>query len=179
MKLYIPEILEEIKKANDEKKLKLLKEHDSVPLRTILKANYSLLVKFLLPADPAPYKPNELNICLCDTNLYREARRLYLFVEGGHQTLNQIRREQLWIQLLESLNKDEANLLEIVKNRNLEKEYNLSRKIVEQAYPDLLEPLTLKEDKQEIPKVKKPRKTKVKKAEVEIVTEATDIKTNV
>ena len=66
-----------------------------------------------------------------------EARRLYLFIEGGHPTLKQTRREQLFIELLEILNPEDAKLLCNIKDKKMPYKgitYNLTKEV----FPDIL-----------------------------------------
>ena len=49
-----------------------------------------------------------------------------------------MKREQMFVQLLESLHADEANLLMLVKDKELQKKYRITRQVVEEAYPDIV-----------------------------------------
>jgi len=138
MKLHISEILNLVNKAKDnQEKIKVLKQHDSPSLRQVLFANFSSRVKFLLPKEPTPYKKSKFPVALGDASLLREARRLYLFVEGGHRNLSQLKRELLWVQLLEALPVEEAEVLESLKNKELGKKYGMSKSLVVRCYPEL------------------------------------------
>jgi hypothetical protein len=138
MKLLIAEVLEKVKNTKTfEGKVKVLRQEDSPSLRQVLYANFSEKVKFLIPETPAPFKPSVCPLGIADTNLFREARRLYLFVQGGHPKLDQPRREQLWIQLLEGLAKEEAAVLESLKNKKLGSDYDFDINAVLAAFPDI------------------------------------------
>ena len=126
-------------KAGKEKtvknKIAVLVENDSVPLRTILRLIYDDTIEYLVPDTPPPFKKNELNDL--DTLLYREARRLKIFFKGGgYDDLNQIKRESLFISLLEDLDADDAQLLanNLISHTPVK---GLTRKTVEAAYPEL------------------------------------------
>jgi len=126
-------------KAGKEKtvknKIAVLVENDSVPLRTILRLIYDDTIEYLVPDTPPPFKKNELNDL--DTLLYREARRLKIFFKGGgYDDLNQIKRESLFISLLEDLDADDAELLanNLISHTPVK---GLTRKTVEAAYPEL------------------------------------------
>jgi hypothetical protein len=117
-KLRISEILEKADEApSKEEKMMILQSHDSVPLRQVLQYAYDSRVKWLLPEGPVPYKPSPFMDN--DNVLYLEARRFYLFVEGGHDALKQSRRETLFIQMLESLHPADAALLVSIKDKKL------------------------------------------------------------
>ena len=48
-----------------------------------------------------------------------------------------MKRESLFVQLLESLHADEAELVCLVKDKELQSKYRISRSVVEQAYPEI------------------------------------------
>ena len=48
-----------------------------------------------------------------------------------------MRRENMLIQLLESLHADEAEIVNLVKDGDLQSKYKITRSVVEQAYPDI------------------------------------------
>ena len=137
MKLGLAEIL---KKASDfEKKIDKidwLYKNDSPALRAILKYAYDPKVKFILPEGAPPYKQNQLPDL--QSVLYSELRKLYLFVEGGNPNLKQTRREYLFIQLLENLDKEDAELIVAVKDKKIPYK-GITKKFVEEVYPGLLE----------------------------------------
>ena len=137
MKLGLAEIL---KKASEfdkkQEKIDWLNKWDSVALRTVLKLAYDPRIKFLLPEGKPPFKSNELPDL--QSVLYSELRKMYLFLDGGHQTLNQTRREYLFIQLLENLDKEDAELIATIKDKKLPYK-GITKKLVEEMYPGLLE----------------------------------------
>ena len=67
----------------------------------------------------------------------REQRSLYNFVKGGNDKLSTIRRETIFIQMLEGLHPKEADIIIAVKDRDLEDMYDVSFEVVEEAYPDI------------------------------------------
>lgn len=138
MILHIYEILDKVRKAiTPEEKVKILKANDSSPLQQVLVANFSEKVKFQLSKEPTPYKKSSFPIALGDTSILKEARRLYVFVEGGHPTLPQLKRQLLWVQILEALPPEEADLMEQLKNKNLGKVFGLTKSLVKEAFPHL------------------------------------------
>ncbi len=137
MKLSLSEILKnasEFDKKQD--RINYLMQYDSPALRALLKYAYDEKVKFLLPEGEPPYKPNELPDQ--EGILYSELRRLYLFIEGGNPNLKPMRREYLFVQLLETVNKDDARLLIAVKDKKIPYK-GITKKFIEEIYPGLLE----------------------------------------
>ncbi len=138
MALSIPTIFEDIAKAKSiTERKKILLEHGSNPLKELLKYAFHPDIKFLLPEGAPPYKtvgsPDEYN----PTYLYPNIRKLYLFVEGGNDGLTTLRREQLFVQLLEELHPKEAEVLIQVKDKKL-KYRGLTYKLVKETFPDLI-----------------------------------------
>ena len=118
------EIATKINNAKDKpKKLKVLKEHDSVPLRQVLKGAFDPKIEWLLPDGDVPYTANDAPVGTEHTLLQQEAKRLYLFTKGGDNTLSGNKRETLFIQMLEGLCAEEAAFLVTVVNKRVNNEY--------------------------------------------------------
>ena len=71
------------------------------------------------------------------TSLRREWQNLYHFVKGGNDSLNNIRREMMFINLLRGLHPLEAEVLILIKDRALESKYKITLQNVKDAYPDI------------------------------------------
>lgn len=118
-------------------KINFLREWDNPALRIVLKYTYDSSVKFLVPDTAPPWTPNEFED-EAKSLLYREARRLRIFVEGGgYDNLNQMKREQLFISLLEDVDNDDAHTLtQMISKKSFK---GLTKKAIMEAYPDLIE----------------------------------------
>ena len=80
----ISEILTKVNNAKDKpKKVAVLRENDSQPLRQILKGAFDPKIKWDLPEGTPPYSENDAPAGTEHTTLYTEARRLYYFVDGA------------------------------------------------------------------------------------------------
>jgi hypothetical protein len=137
MRKSVAEILEEISalKKKEDKITKLRENVSNMVMMKILQWTYDQRIKWLLPEGEVPYNPTKY--LDQEGNLYNEARRLYLFVEGGNPNLKQIRREFLFIQLLETLSPKEAQLMASVKDKKLPFK-GISEKLVQEAFPGLI-----------------------------------------
>ena len=71
------------------------------------------------------------------TSLRKEWNVLYNFVKGGNDSLTKTRREMMFINLLRGLHPKEAELLCLVKDKQLQSKYKLTKAIVSEAYPDI------------------------------------------
>ena len=91
----------------------------------------------MLPEGVVPYNENEVPAGTDHTSLRREFRHLYNFVQGGNSELTPLRRETMFIQILEGLHPEEAKVLCLVKDKNLTSKYKITKDIVSDAYPDI------------------------------------------
>ena len=123
--VMMSEIATKINNAKDKpRKLKVLKDNDSVALRQVLKGAFDPKIEWLLPmGDDIPYKVNDAPIGTEHTMLRQEAKRLYLFTKGGDSTLSGTKRETLFIQMLEGLSAEEAEFLVAVVNKKVNNKY--------------------------------------------------------
>jgi hypothetical protein len=138
MKLLISEVLQKVSNAKTKaEKIQILNQHNTPALRAILIANFDESVISELPEGEVPFTANEAPKGTEHTVLEKEYRRLYLFFKGGSSSLKQSQRENLFIQMLEGLHEDEANLLVLVKDKALGKKYKLTRACVEEAFPNI------------------------------------------
>ena len=130
------EIATKVNNAKDKpRKLKVLRDHDSIPLRQVLKAAFDPKIEWAVPKGDVPYKVNEAPIGTDHTILAQEAKRLYLFVKGGDSTIKQSQRELIFIQLLEGLSADEAEFLVAVVNNKINNKYKgFTANLVKEAF---------------------------------------------
>ena len=118
-------------------KVEALKEYRNEALVSILIWNFDETVVSLMPEGDVPFTPNESPLGTDHTSLRRESKNLYHFVKGGNDTLNGIRRETMFIQMLEGLHPDEARIIILVKDKRLSDEYAVTYDQVKEAYPDI------------------------------------------
>ena len=118
------EIATKVNNAKDKpRKLKVLKEHDSVPLRQVLKGAFDPKIEWVLPPGDVPYTANDAPVGTEHTLLQQEAKRLYLFTKGGDNSLSSTKRQTLFIQMLEGLCAEEAEFLVAVVNKKVNNKY--------------------------------------------------------
>ena len=131
------EIATKVNNAKDKpRKLKVLKDHDSVALRQVLKGAFDPKIEWLLPkGEDIPFNKNDAPIGTEHTMLQQEAKRLYLFTKGGDNTISQNKRETLFIQMLEGLSGDEADFLITVVNKKVNNKYKgFTANLVKEAF---------------------------------------------
>lgn len=127
MAKYITEILDEIN--SDPKKIEQYK--GNAALRFIFEHGFLAEKKFELPEGDPPYKKDSAPLGMTPANLYQEVRKLYVFCR---KDLTAIRRESLFVQLLENLHPTEAELVLAIKDQKLTKKYpKITHKLVADA----------------------------------------------
>ena len=132
------------KEKSINKKAEMLKERDTIGLKAILRATFDDTIKWLIPNTTPPYEANDApDWDLADERLERAAEKLGQFVEvGGQKTVqgqnvSQVRREQIFIQLLEALHPTEAKiLLWSIKGKMPYK--GLTKNLVNKAFPGMI-----------------------------------------
>ena len=130
------EIATKINNAKDKpRKLRVLQENDTQAFRQVCRAAFDTKVKWLLPNGNVPYTVNEAPLGTEHTLLSNEAKRLYLFVDGGDTVISQTKRETLFVQLLEGLSAEEAAFLITVKDQKVNNEYKgFTANLVKEAF---------------------------------------------
>ena len=139
VKTYTPlmsEVLTKVNNAKDKaKKIAVLKEHDSEPLRMLIKSSFDPKIKWVMPEGNVPYKPNEAPEGTEHTLLSQEVRRFYHYIEGADNKTPRMRKETMFIQMLEGLHKDEAQVVCYAKDKVLHQKYKgLSDAVVKAAF---------------------------------------------
>ena len=71
------------------------------------------------------------------TTIRREYKNFYHFIKGGNDSLNNIRRETMFINILEGLHPLEAEIITLVKDKKLETKYKIPKEVVSEAYSDI------------------------------------------
>ena len=126
------------------KKLDLLRTHGDDSLKMVLIWNFDETVVSLLPEGNVPYQPVEGDVQASvdkglpqRTTIRNAARQFYRFVKGGDDQLNKIKRESLFINMLETLPQPEADILVLVKDKALGTKYSITKELVAEAWPEI------------------------------------------
>ena len=154
------------KQRSAAKKVEALKKHEHVSLKMLFIWNFDESVISVLPPGEVPfssyeeqtsssgtlskkidlatrkmYETGSFSIGTSDqqgrTTIRRECKNFYHFIKGGNDAMNGIRRESMFINLLQGLHPLEAELICLVKDKDLESKYKITKDIVSQAYPDI------------------------------------------
>jgi len=161
---FVFEVLELVsKQRSNAKKVEVLKTYEHDSLKAVFIWNFDESVISLIPEGDVPYANadeqsvysgtlsenlskeaaggesatgQDLNV-RDRTSLRREWQNLYHYVQGGNNSLSKIRREMMFINLLQGLHPSEAEVLILTKDKKLENKYKISFENVKEAYPDI------------------------------------------
>ena len=137
---FIHEIFELVSEQRTKaKRVEILKEYRDDSVTAVLIWNFDERVVSAVPEGVVPYKENEVPIGTDHTSLRREWKNLFHFIKGGNNTLSSLRRETMFIQMLEGLHPKEAEIICLIKDKNLKDLYpKITYDIVKEAYPDIV-----------------------------------------
>jgi len=147
----ISEVLQRVSNAKTKaKKVEILQEYKSEALTKVLLCNFADTISFVFPTGQTPYTPLDRPKGVQHQKLFTEQRLLDKFIikTVGEVTyygcsgttkprLQQLKKEAMWIQLLEALHAEEAELLDLVKDKQLTKRYKITKQNVIDAFPEL------------------------------------------
>ena len=164
---FVFEVLDLVSRHRSKaKKIEVLKKYEDISLKIVLIWNFDESTKSLLPVGEVPYsgfedqvkssgslttkisgetrrmhETDSFSLGSGDTNghttIRRESRNFYHFVKGGNDGMNAIRRETMFINVLEGLHPLEAEILCLVKDKRLDEKYKITKEIVAEAFPDI------------------------------------------
>ena len=146
------------------KKVEVLKNYEHDCVKMILICNFDSSVVSVLPPGEVPYGETNAQTTFAGslsdniakeaaggesatgqdldgrnkTTIRREYQNFYHYVKGGNNTLSTVRREMMFIDLLQGLHPREAEVLVLTKDKDLDTKYNISIDNVKQAYPDIV-----------------------------------------
>ena len=143
----VVETLEMVGKAKTrEEKKQILLYRENFATKAILQLNYHPDVKWKIPKGAPPYTPSENQ---ADASLHFEVKKLDYYVDPSPHDIPMLRRESMFVQLLERLDPKDAKLIIAMKDKKITYK-GLSYKLVKDTWPDLLPDI-----EEEITKTKK------------------------
>ena len=148
------------------KKVEVLRKYDDQSLRRVLVWNFDTSIQSILPEGPVPYvgydeqntysgtlstkisqdvrtmhETGNFSLGVSEqqghTTIRRESKNFYNFVQGGNNSMSNIRRETMFINILQGLHPLEAEIICLAKDKNLETKYKITKEVVAEAYPDI------------------------------------------
>ena len=142
MNLLVSEILDKFEVAKTrEEKIAVFKNNVTDPLLVLLRLNYDHMLKMALPEGEPPFrKDTDKPIGYSESSLQLELRRFYVWLEPSTNLPN-LKKESLFVNMLEGIHWTEAEALCLAKDRKLHTKYkSLKEDIVREAFPLALTP---------------------------------------
>ena len=147
----ISEVLQRVSNAKTKaKKVEILQEYKTAALTTVLLCNFAKSISFCFPEGATPYRKNEKPKGVDHTILMNEHRMLSNFIKktvngvtyygcsnNVRPQMQQLKKENLWIQVLEGLHPEEAEVLDLIKDKKLTSKYKITKQNVIDAFPEL------------------------------------------
>ena len=151
-KTLISEVFQRVSNAKTRaQKIEILQEYKSPALTKLLLCNFARSIRFCFPSGKTPYTPQERPKGVDHQYMYTEHRLIEKFIAkrvngvvyyGCSGTtkprIQQLKKENLWLQLLEGLHPEEAEVMDLIKDKNLTSKYKITRQNVIDAFPELM-----------------------------------------
>jgi len=141
MALYVHEVLKKVsEEKTKEKKIALLKEHNSLALRNVLRGSFDDSLVFNLPEGVPPYRADDAPEGYTRSTLQHASKNFaYLIKDGPGKDLPSYKRERMFVEILEGVHPKEAEIVLAMKDKKLTKLYKtITKKLVEEAFPGLI-----------------------------------------
>lgn len=164
MRYLVSELFSEVeKKSSHQEKVAFLRQFNNEIVRSMLALNYNRNYVFYLPEGEPPFKKDkDKPMGYQESTLQLELRRFYIWTQRDIN-LSNLKKESLFIQMLEGLHYTEAELLCAVKDRKISSVYpSFTEDFVREVFPDLLPPAP--------PKPEPVKKTRAKKSKTSAET---------
>lgn len=136
MKQYVFEVIDAVaKERSREAKTRILKENNTGALQDLLRGTYDDRVVWLIPDGAPPYTPNNLESI--PSNFKKECVNLKYLAKGlGYDEMLQMKREKIYIGILEAIHPRDAELvINMVSKKAIP---GVSKAAVKEAFPKLL-----------------------------------------
>lgn len=126
-----------LQEAAEQKKIEdrvtVLRRYDSPALRSLIAHMFDPRIKFMLPEGSPPYRPSQFDT---EARLLTEIRKLYIWVEGVGPQMPALKREKLFIDLLEAVDPEDAKVLLSMKDKKSPYK-GLTLEVAMAAFPEL------------------------------------------
>ena len=142
MNLEIYEILEKAAAAPTRvEKIEVLKKYNSLGLRDILRAAYDDSIVFTLPPGVPEYQSHVSNEGMAPSSLQRKTKMMTYFVKRGQgDSLPAIKRERIFLQILEGIHPKDAEILIAAKEKKLNGKFKgITKNLIKEVWPKLIE----------------------------------------
>lgn len=136
--MRVDDILKRVAEAKTRKeKIEVLHTYNHRGLRDVLKGAFDDTVEFNLPSGAPPYTPGSDHAF--GSTLLKQSKKFKYFVKTPQRPKANAKVETIFIQMLESLHPEEAQIVVWMKDKDLSGKYKgLTKKLVSEAFPGLI-----------------------------------------
>ena len=135
---YVHEIFSAVSsERTKEKKLEILRNYNENFIKSVLIWNFDETIVSVLPEGEVPVQPKDNAEKNPETTIRKEWNKFYNFVKGGNDGMNRLRKETMFINILEQLHPGECEVVCLVKDKKLTDKYSITKELVSEAYPDI------------------------------------------
>ena len=117
-----------------EERIEALKQNNNLAVRSVIAGWFDPRIEFALPEGAPPYKPNKFDE---PKALLAEVPRFYLLTKQGNPDLKPAKRELIFIQMLEMVNAEDAEMLISMKDKKCPYK-GITKDVVMAAFPGLI-----------------------------------------
>lgn len=137
-KMTLPEIMNHLSSdvSNDDRPAAMQQIANFRPdFKAVLQLVFVEGIQLDLPSGIPPYKPQNLPGNWGYNRLPKELKKMHYFIKGAENNVNRIKKESMFIEMLESLSPEEAKLLLQIKDKKLEYK-GITKRYVKKAFPE-------------------------------------------
>lgn len=135
---YVHEIFSAVSAERTKaKKIEILQQYNENFIKSVLIWNFDETIISVLPEGEVPIQTKEDAEKNPSSSIRKEWNKFYNFVKGGNDGMNKLRKETMFINMLESFHPSESEVLCLVKDKKLQTKYSLTKELVTEAYPDI------------------------------------------
>ena len=149
-RLLIPEVFNQFKGlTKKDERIALLKKYDHPALRDILRVAFDADIVSVLPKGAPPYEKDDAPEGMSQTSLYRTHKQFKYFFKGPvANAAEPIRREGIFLNIIETMHPTESEVLIAAKDKKL-KIKGLTKALIDEAFPGLIVKSVSKSTKKE------------------------------
>ena len=149
-RLLIPEVFDQFKGlTKKDERIALLKKYDHPALRDILRVAFDADIVSVLPKGAPPYEKDDAPEGMSQTSLYRTHKQFKYFFKGPvANAAEPIRREGIFLNIIETMHPTESEVLIAAKDKKL-KIKGLTKALINEAFPGLIVKSVSKSTKKE------------------------------
>ena len=136
------EIFTEVSGAKTKaERVEILKRHNFLYVRDVIRASFDNQITLDLPDGIPPFTANEVSKATSTNGrLAKLTRQIAYFVKGSKTFVkNPLKREKMWVMILETLHPDDVPIFSAMKDKTLDSLFKgINKKLAKEVWPQLI-----------------------------------------